>query len=539
MNLRLKSFLLNVCFMVCLTACFAQPASAGYWKVTYKLEGLSTSKWVYDELLYPGVEEQIIQEEWSLEDERSSGLGHVEIPFVNFGPHQYYKNIQESNGSATVVMTWTPDNEQDSSLPPKSVPVLLTFYGEVSFNHYVYYYDANGTLINYEDYDLRAEESISIYDGMGGQYLNSGNTGVVKKHTGKLVTIENPYRKQTVSLAHDFGLRYEGLWESDPLPVGATSALQGVHKNPILYFEAKPVSFSYGVRRHDSTMPNASFSGVAQIAAGGKPSDEHKADVAASIVPLRSVDQEYYEPSQYAASRRFLSGHELPVPRIVYGDGVEGGAKATFSGQNNQTNASGWAIIGKITSSNRTTPSVVNSTSDGLITLKLPVEMGDDNPKAHIEQVWAYIEWRMGQYGEKEFDPEFFAGESDVTELIWVKPTTVAGKPLEDHVFRYIAELLIVNINETATQPAVTKIFTTDPDEAAKYANDPTIQVEYREDIGPLVSEYISLPTTLTAASPGVYNGPVTIKHGEDFVVESYQLALEDQGTYIRKPEVQ
>ncbi|BCM92524.1 hypothetical protein IAD21_04406 [Abditibacteriota bacterium] len=201
-------------------------------------------------------------------------------------------------------------------------------------------------------------------------------------------------------------------------------------------------------------------------------------------------------------------------------------------------------VTGTFTSGNR-----VQTTTIGL--LQLPGDKTSGTlASTGINQGWANVEWKLGDDDETSWEhlrswgePFFFDDDADYTRVAYAKLTSPADKPLTPHSFKFLIHKLVVEVTD-ANGDTATHFITNDPAEAqqhldaiAEHLEDASTQVIYEPDLQALtasVASYITPPAPAVSDAEGIVKGAFTVKHGPNFVVDTFGFTIQDQDVLTR-----
>ncbi len=147
---------------------------------------------------------------------------------------------------------------------------------------------------------------------------------------------------------------------------------------------------------------------------------------------------------------------------------------------------------------------------------------------ASIGEIWANVEWKMGQNGERAWDTKFLCDDTEYTDWLWTKLTGLNGEPLVGHDLKFLVKKLIVDVTDPTTHQTRIKFFTRDASEAQAHANDANTDMLTDADL----PNYITLPAGGTSDSLGVFKGQFTVKNSDIVSVRMFDFLIEDQNVY-------
>jgi hypothetical protein len=389
------------------------------------------------------------------------------------------------------------------------------------------YYSPEHTAL--EPYSGAGFDILSAQNGFKDPLLNSGHTDVYSGNNtdyDSQANVTRPYHL-TILAAPQGKTEFNGPKRTLSVSIAASAWTFGpkwydrsgyATCSAMLFYKVTPATIGLKVRRKGTT---ETFQDSTSIAAGGKASDEHFADVEISA----------FAPLGPFGESKPLTDSFVPPPIIENGEGYNG-VDAEYSGTNLPfTDNTGRVIIGEVRSSDKI---LQYDTADptSRITLKLPLDLGFYAPKAYLDEIWCSVLWKSGQNGEKPYNSTFLANLQDFTNIVWTQCKVFGDKPLKNHDVKYIVSYLLVREIDPITQVVTRKTFTTDLQIHMSNSGIPGDQSVYQENIDALVAQYISLPPAGNTGVDGIYKGSVTIKYSPTAVVEGYGLRLQDQGVW-------
>ena len=260
----------------------------------------------------------------------------------NFGFDKYHGAVDDG-GSVTAILQWTPENASDQQTPPTRIHLRETSRVSASGSFSTYY----GASYTQEPF------SLDVTNGAGGAVQESQSDGTTTKtaKSDRLLEIANPSASSVVHVpTRTFRAQASGgffRWED--LINNITSF--GVSAE--ISYTVQIVGFEMTVSRRGS---GKDLSHSATVAAGGKSTDEHQADILIQAYPP-------------------LAGL-LVAPRISVGESGET-ANGAITLDSGVTDANG-QIKGTYKSSDVIQP----------VTLRLDVGEGP-SAEDRINQVWA------------------------------------------------------------------------------------------------------------------------------------------------------
>ncbi|BCM94525.1 hypothetical protein IAD21_06432 (plasmid) [Abditibacteriota bacterium] len=201
-------------------------------------------------------------------------------------------------------------------------------------------------------------------------------------------------------------------------------------------------------------------------------------------------------------------------------------------------------IEGTLTSGNRT----------DFVDFGIPKKLGDGTKGTFFhmggQQYWANVEWKLGNDDNtgwedlNDWGEAFNVGDTDYTKWAYAKLTSVGDKPLTPHTYKFFVHKLVVKVTDPTTGDTTTKFITSNPVEAQQHLDaitehleDPSTQVIYEPDLQVLttsVAAYITPPSQAVSDAEGIVKGAFTVKHGTNFVVDTFGLTLQDQDVLTR-----
>ena len=153
-----------------------------------------------------------------------------------------------------------------------------------------------------------------------------------------------------------------------------------------------------------------------------------------------------------------------------------------------------------------------------------------------VDHVWANVEWKFGNDGHTVWDELETWEDGDDGDAKWVyaKLTSLNDKPLVSHTIKFLVDYLEVDVTDDSGQK-LTKIFTTDPNEAQQHQGTSSCQVVCQDDLSDLTSVYLSPPAQSISDNQGIVKGQISSNNSNSVHIMSYRFLLEDQGVFVKK----